>query len=593
MGKRRLAHVSHSSDEEDDNNIPVSVPTAKPTSEKEKEKDKEEERSKGSDEDQGPDLRPIGEPIRKSGRGRGITVHFAAFELDGNRYELEDPVLVTPEEKNEKPYVAIIKDIKQAKDGSLAVVGQWFYRPEEAERKGGGSWQARDARELFYSFHHDEVPAESVMHKCVVHFIPLNKQLPPRTKHPGFIVQKVYDTVARKLWKLTDKDYEDSKQKEIDLLVQKTRKALGELPDVESDEFVPDLEESEMNKRQVRRKTVTPINTFRDEDATGRSEPFGKAETPGSSMNDGQWGNASETYTILSNQNVLTGVKSRDRWLEKIMEGVKHICSLNRQIDSLDKMQEDTEVKAVDADGESEEKVHKTAESSEGPQEKITEDSKVDNNILWPEAAVAAITALEKAAYESLGSDNHKYNIKMRQLEFNLKSNAILATRLLKKELEPLRVLNMSPAELKDGLTAEEKTTQEPQELQTMQMADVRCSICTEKKVGVRDIIHVGYGDRYQLECLKCGNSWYASRDSISSLTIESVNPVNPVGTAPGATTKFEEAEKAMVIPRELDKITNGDIGQKEIPAVTPIQDPQTASGDVAPAARDSNPIES
>lgn len=585
MGKRRLAHVSHSSDEEDDSNIPASAPTAKPTSEKEKEKDKEEERSKGSDEDQGPDLRPIGEPIRKAGRGRNSTVHFSAFELDGNRYELEDPVLVTPEEKNEKPYVAIIKDIKQAKDGSLAVVGQWFYRPEEAERKGGGSWQAQDARELFYSFHHDEVPAESVMHKCVVHFIPLNKQLPPRTKHPGFIVQKVYDTVARKLWKLTDKDYEDSKQKEIDLLVQKTRKALGELPDVESDEFVPDLEEPEMNKRQVRRKTVTPINTLRDEDATGRPEPFGKAETPGSSMNDGQWGNASETYTILSNQNVLTGVKSRDRWLEKIIEGVKNICSLNRQTDSRDKMQEDAEMKAVEADGESQEKVHKTAESSEGPQEKITEDSKVDNNILWPEAAVAAITALEKAAYESLGSDNHKYNIKMRQLEFNLKSNAILATRLLKKELEPLRVLNMSPAELKDGLTAEEKTTQEPQELQTMQMADVRCSICMEKKVGVRDIIHVGYGDRYQLECLKCGNSWYASRDSISSLTIESVNPVNPVGTAPGATTKFEEAEKAMVSPRESDKITNGDIGQKEIPAATPIQDPQTASGDVAPAA--------
>lgn len=595
MGKRRLAHVSHSSDDEDDNNIPASTPTAKPkpTSEKEKEKDKEEERSKGSDEDQGPDLRAVGEPIRKSGRGRGFTLHFAAFELDGNRYELEDPVLVTPEEKNEKPYVAIIKDIKQAKDGSLAVLGQWFYRPEEAERKGGGSWQAHDARELFYSFHHDEVPAESVMHKCVVHFIPLNKQLPPRSKHPGFIVQKVYDTVERKLWKLTDKDYEDSKQKEIDLLVQKTRKALGELPEIETDEVVADIEEPEKNKRQVRRKTMTPINTLRDEDATGRSEPFGKVETPGSSMNDGQWGNASETYTILSNQNVLTGVKSRDRWLEKIIEGVKHMCSLNRQTDSQDKMQEDAEVKAVSADGESQEKVHKPAESSEGPQEKITEDSKVDTDILWPEAAVAAITALEKAAYETLGSDNHKYNIKMRQLEFNLKSNAILAKRLLKKELEPSTVLSMSPAELKDGLTAEEKTTQEPQELQTMQMADVRCSICMEKKVGVRDIIHVGYGDRYQLECLKCGNSWYASRDSISSLTIESVNPANPVGSAPGATTKFEEVEKAMVSPRESDKTTNGDIGQKEIPATTPTQDPQSASGDVAPVARDSNPIES
>jgi len=52
------------------------------------------------------------------------------------------------------------------------ITGQWFYRPDEAEKKGGGSWKSIDNRELFYSFHHDEVPAESVMHKCVVHFVP-------------------------------------------------------------------------------------------------------------------------------------------------------------------------------------------------------------------------------------------------------------------------------------------------------------------------------------------------------------------------------------------------------------------------------------
>ena len=99
----------------------------------------------------------------------------------------------------------------------MMVTGQWFYRPEEADRKGGGNWLSRDTRELFYSFHRDEVPAESVMHKCVVHFVPIHKQLPNRKQHPGFIVQKVYDTVDQKLWKLTDKDYEDNKQHEIDL----------------------------------------------------------------------------------------------------------------------------------------------------------------------------------------------------------------------------------------------------------------------------------------------------------------------------------------------------------------------------------------
>ena len=33
-------------------------------------------------------------------------------------------------------------------------------------------------------------------------------------------------------------------------------------------------------------------------------------------------------------------------------------------------------------------------------------------------------------------------------------------------------------------------------------MANARCFICTERKVGVIDIIHVSYGDRYQV-CFK------------------------------------------------------------------------------------------
>jgi hypothetical protein len=44
-------------------------------------------------------------------------------------------------------------------------------------------------------------------YKCVVHFVPIYKQLPSRTEHLGFIVQKVYN-VKRKLWELTDNDYE-------------------------------------------------------------------------------------------------------------------------------------------------------------------------------------------------------------------------------------------------------------------------------------------------------------------------------------------------------------------------------------------------
>lgn len=30
-------------------------------------------------------------------------------------------------------------------------------------------------------------------------------------------------------------------------------------------------------------------------------------------------------------------------------------------------------------------------------------------------------------------------------------------------------------------------------------MANVRCSICTQREVGIVDIIHGGHGDRYQV----------------------------------------------------------------------------------------------
>ncbi|KAF1883428.1 hypothetical protein Lal_00042186 [Lupinus albus] len=83
-------------------------------------------------------------------------------------------------------------DIAELLSGSIMVTGQWFYRPEEVERKGGGSWQSHDTRELFYSFHRDEVPAEPVMHKCV-----------------------------KGNWKLTDKDYEDGMQQEMMSLFRK------------------------------------------------------------------------------------------------------------------------------------------------------------------------------------------------------------------------------------------------------------------------------------------------------------------------------------------------------------------------------------
>uniref|UniRef100_A0A804QMN4 BAH domain-containing protein n=2 Tax=Zea mays TaxID=4577 RepID=A0A804QMN4_MAIZE len=253
----------------------------------------------------------VGDPVKITGKGKKQKKHYASFEYEGNSFELEDPVLLTPEDSNQKPYVAILKDITET-DGSLYVTGQWFYRPEEADKKEGGFWVARDTRELFYSFHTDDVPAESVMHKCVVHFIPQQKQIPSRKQHPGFIVQKVYDAVEKKLWNLTDKDYEDNKQQEIDLLVKKTIDRIGQLPDLEPEETP--LENNYLsNKRGLRKKPVNPIDVTR-EPPVGKSEQFAKAETPGSDK--------IRNYDTLVKYKVLTGHSHRDRWLDKLIESI-------------------------------------------------------------------------------------------------------------------------------------------------------------------------------------------------------------------------------------------------------------------------------
>ncbi|KAL2544120.1 bromo-adjacent-like proteiny (BAH) domain-containing protein [Forsythia ovata] len=509
-----------------------------------------------------PEAQPIGEAIRVSGKGKGRRNHYVSFEYDGNKYDLEDSVLLVPEyteNQKQKPYVAIIKDITQTRKGAMMVTGQWFYRPEEAEKIGGGNWESRDTRELFYSFHRDEVPAESVMHKCVVHFIPLNKQIPKRKQHPGFIVQKVYDTEQKRLFKLTDKDYEDNKQHEIDLLVQKTISRIGDLPDLESEDTAVNQEDQTKNKRLLRKRNMPHLDVSREDEGISRSHQSLKAETPGSTA-----ASSSEHYAILSQHKVLTGETQRDRWLEKLLPAIQFMCTpmLSKQNDRKEK---------DGADGSSGRDKSGSSNHVNGSDDKTPNGNE---SFDWPDAAVLAITALEMAAHDALSSDFQKYNQKMRQLAFNLK-NAVLARRLLNGELEPSQILNMSPNELKEGLTAEEIASREPEESgRIRQMTDARCNRCMEKQVGLIEIIQAGHGDRYHLECVACGNTWYASRDDASTLTIEGPSSTRTVGTAPLATAKFEDVEKKLVSPHGPEKGAT-DVLKKTSEAFVPVLDNQ------------------
>lgn len=553
--RRRL--VATTSDDDEDNAPPPTTSylgdkrkmklqeeeKMKPSDEAEKEEEEEQssEEEEEEEEEESPveDAKPIGEPVRFSGKGRGRKNHFQSFDFDGDQYSLEDPVLLVPEVKDQKPYVAIIKDITQSinGNGSLMITGQWFYRPDEAEKKGGGSWQSVDTRELFYSFHRDEVPAESVMHKCVVHFVPIHKQLPNRKVHPGFIVQKVYDTDELKLWKLTDKDYQDNNQQEIDELVQKTRQRLGELPDIKTDEAAADQEDLIRNKRNFK-KGISAIDVSREDETSRKSLHSLKPGTPGSCPVI-----TTEPQRILVNFNALTGDSHRDKGLAMLLQNVQYLFDTdeskkkeNKCGDRSDSINNEGNDKSVGIANESKDKVPKNCKS-----------------FVWPDVAVPAVVALEKALYHTFSSDYQKYTQKLRQLVFNLKNNAFLLRRLLNGELEPSKILNMTPTELKEGLTAEEISKDEPDEPQHMQMTDARCKICDEQKVGVRDIIRAGYADRYMLECIACGHSWSASRDAVSVLTLDASDSKRNVGTAPWATAKFDVGKK-LASPRESDK---------------------------------------
>ncbi|CAA7059776.1 unnamed protein product [Microthlaspi erraticum] len=108
---------------------------------------------------------PVGKVIKFTGTGLKKKGHYKKFEFRGIKYELEDSVLMKAESANQKPYTAIIKDIYIiGKEGYVKLVVQWFYRPEDVEEEYLGKWESKDARDLFYSFHRDEVFAESVKH---------------------------------------------------------------------------------------------------------------------------------------------------------------------------------------------------------------------------------------------------------------------------------------------------------------------------------------------------------------------------------------------------------------------------------------------
>ncbi|CAN8275145.1 unnamed protein product [Cochlearia groenlandica] len=328
----------------------------------------------------------LGKFTKFTGEGIMKKFHYEKFEFHGNKYGLEDTVVLVSDEtynkphvfcllKNNKPHVAIIKDIYiQGKKGDVFLKVQWFYRPEDVEKRSLKKWKPRDSRDLFHSFHYEEkVSAHSVMYECIVHYVTEEMHVPNRKDHPGFVVQNAYHHLKKKLWNFADDNdyFYDEEEHEIRRLVAKT---FSYLSDLNNQDIVDDEEEDKTRRHVHRRCNVA-------------NEPYYKS--------------------ILEGSAALTGDSDRDNRMVELMEALENKCRFTK--------------------------------------EKLPGDSVT----LWPTDVIYVVYALEKVFYNFFGEDMDKYCDKVEVVADKLKKSRMLAESLFTGKLTLEEIVEMEPNELK------------------------------------------------------------------------------------------------------------------------------------------------
>ncbi|PHT92416.1 hypothetical protein T459_00298 [Capsicum annuum] len=422
--------------------------------EAEVEEDRVEEAEAVEEEEQLEDAKPIGEVIKVTGKGKGRRNHYKSFEHDGNDYELIPCFVISlytynkPKMENRWHAVVAVSD-----DEDKMLIS----RITHGSRNGGGKEKTIQRERKKMKLNKEEKPSKT------------NPKEEERGR--GKKVKKMDDTKVEldRVVEATEvAEEEEDHAKLIGEVIRVTGRGRGRKNFYDSFEYdgnryeledhvllVPEADQKPyvaIIKMRLFKLTEKSFDVTRDDEARSRSgQP--PAETPGSCAN-----NASEYFTILSNFKVLTGERQRDKWLEKLLQSIQNFCSPvdNAQNDGTENGGSD----AADLTGDT--------DSAKHMNESL--DNSADGDVFrWPDSVVPAVVSLEKAAHEALSSDFQKYNQKMRQLTFNLKNTSLLARRLLKGELDPSQILNMSLNELKEALTAEELASREPEEPELIQ----------------------------------------------------------------------------------------------------------------------------
>lgn len=141
------------------------------------------------------------------------------FLKDGRKISVGDCALFKPPQDS-PPFIGIIRSLTLIKENDLRLGVNWLYRPAEVKLSRGIGLEAAP-NEVFYSFHRDETLAVSLLHPCKVAFLPKGVELPSGIC--SFVCRRVYDISNSCLWWLTDQDYINEHQEEVDQLLYKTR----------------------------------------------------------------------------------------------------------------------------------------------------------------------------------------------------------------------------------------------------------------------------------------------------------------------------------------------------------------------------------
>ncbi|CAL4940743.1 unnamed protein product [Urochloa decumbens] len=141
-----------------------------------------------------------------------------SFIKDGREIQVGDCALFRA--VGVPPFIGLIRWIEKKEEGYPKLRVSWLYRPADVKLNKGIQLNAAP-NEIFYSFHQDEASAVSLLHPCKVAFLRKGVELPAGIS--SYVCWRVYDIDNKCLWWLTDRDYINERQEEVNRLLYRTR----------------------------------------------------------------------------------------------------------------------------------------------------------------------------------------------------------------------------------------------------------------------------------------------------------------------------------------------------------------------------------